>query len=128
MSMKYIYVKVYIKYIKIGGGGGVNVFWKVLFFLELIYFMKGRRREINLIRDVFFFLWVFVFCFLFSFTGMVLLLLGVFVAFFVVFFFFIDLFWFFLWSSFVKVGVVGIEDLIGFYIYEIYLVYIWLRF
>lgn len=86
--------------------------------------MKGRRREINLIRDVFFFLWVFVFCFLFSFTGMVLLLLGVFVAFFVVFFFFIDLFWFFLWSSFVKVGVVGIEDLIGFYIYEIYLVYI----
>lgn len=53
MSMKHIHVKVYIKYIKIGGGGGANAFWKVLSLSELIYCMKGRRRETNLTRDVF---------------------------------------------------------------------------
>lgn len=127
MSMKHIHVKVYIKYIKIGGGGGGNTFWKVLSLSELIYCMKGRRRETNLTRDVFSPLWASAFCFLPSSTGMVLLLLGVSVAPLAVSSSSTDLLWPPLWSSFVKVGAAGIEDLTEYYIHEIHLVHICLR-
>lgn len=130
MSMKHIHVKVCIKYNKIGGEGVcISQWFKALSLTELIYCMKGVRRETNLTGDVHvcFPLLASAFRFLPSSTGMVLLLLGVSVAPLIVSSSSTDLLWPPLWSSFVRVGAAAIEDLTGFYIHEIHLVHICAR-
>lgn len=124
MSMKHIHVKVYIKYIKIGGGGGGQCILKGLipFRIDILHERKKKRNKSD--KGCIFPSGASAFRFLPSSTGMVLLLLGVSVAPLAVSSSSTDLLWPPLWSSFVKVGAAGIEDLTGFYIHEIHLVHI----